>query len=588
MIKNYTAILIAASVLFICSCSNNGAGGEKPVAKGDRAYGGCLHLSITDNYQTLYPMEVTDANSVLIFTQINDGLVKLNTSTLKVEPCLAEKWEVDPSGTQYIFHLKKGAMFQDDECYEGGKGREIKAGDVKYSFELLCTKNQHNQNFVSTFKDRVAGANKFFGTGGELEGIKVIDDYTVAINLVRPSTVFLTILAEPACAIVSKEAIERYGKNIKTAGAGAFVLDVSRSIKDRVVLTRNPNYHGKDKFGNQLPFLDSIVIMLIPSKEQELALFKEGKIDMIASLPSQSVKEMVESQIKDFQSKPPKFVLDNSPEMITQYYTMNTRRPPFDNVKVRKALNLAINRQKIVDEVLNGQAYGSGIKGITPPTFTAEGYDISALSGYGYDKTEAKKLLAEAGYPNGKGFPEVKIILNSGGARNSDVVVEIQKELMENLGINIDFDVIPFAQKLEESRTGRADISRDAWVADYPSPEAFLNMFYGANVPADPTQVSFPNTSRYQNAEYDKYFEMGRDAKTKDSSMIYFMKAEQILIDDAPIIVLWYESNYRLTQYRIKNSSTNAMHYRNFSETYIMDEQRANTGGQTVIDSVSK
>ncbi len=159
---------------------------------------------------------------------------------------------------------------------------------------------------------------------------------------------------------------------------------------------------------------------------------------------------------------------------------------------------------------------------------------------------------------------------------------------MENLGINIDFDVIPFAQKLEESRTGRADISRDAWVADYPSPEAFLNMFYGANVPADPTQVSFPNTSRYQNAEYDKYFEMGRDAKTKDSSMIYFMKAEQILIDDAPIIVLWYESNYRLTQYRIKNSSTNAMHYRNFSETYIMDEQRANTGGQTVIDSVSK
>ena len=566
-------VLFAASVLLLGSCSNGtGTGKEKPVAKGDRVYGGCLRISITDNYQTLYPVEVTDANSVLIFTQTNDGLVKLNTATLKVEPCLAESWEVDAAGTKYTFHLKKGALFQDDDCYQGGTGREIKAADVKYSFDLLCTKNQHNQNFASTFKDRVLGANKFFDEGkGNLDGVKVIDDYTVEISLLRPSTMFLAILTEPSCAVVSKESIERYGKNVKTGGAGAFIFDVANSSKDKIVLKRNPTYHGKDKLGNQLPFLDSVIVSLIPSKEQELTLFKEGKIDMIATLPSQSVKEMVESQIKDFQSKPPKFLLDNSPEMITQYYTFNTKRAPFDNVKVRRAFNLAINRQKIVDEVLNGQAYGPAIKGITPPTFTADGYDITTLEGYDFNPKEAKKLLTEAGYPNGKGFPTIKVILNSGGARNSNVVVEIQKQLMENLGVNIDFDVIPFAQKLEESRMGRADVVRDAWIADYPSPETFLNLFYGVNVPAEPNQLSFPNTSRYQNPEYDKFFEMGRDAKTKDSAMFYFMKAEQILMNDAPIIVLWYEGNYRLTQFRVKNAATNAMHYRNFSEAYIKE-----------------
>ncbi|MFL5754227.1 MAG: ABC transporter substrate-binding protein [Bacteroidia bacterium] len=568
-----TIAFIAISALLSGSCSNNtGEAKEKPVAKGDRVYGGCLRVSESDNFQTLYPIGITDAISAFIALQINDGLVKLNTATLKVEPSLAEKWDIDPSGTKYTFHLKQGALFQDDECYSGGKGREIKAADVKYSFELLCSKTPDNQNFSSTFQDRVVGANKYYDEGkGGVEGIKVIDDYTVEIDLSRPSTVFLQMLAEPVCAVVSKEAIGRYGKNVRSGGAGAFMFDAVNSTKDKIVLTRNPNYHGKDKLGNQLPFLDSVIVAVVPTKEQELTLFKEGKLDMITSLPSQSVKEMVETQIKDFQSKPPKFLLDNSPEMITQYYTFNTKKAPFDNSKIRKAFNLAINRQKIVDDVLNGQAYGPGIKGITPPTFTGDGYDITNISGYDFNIAEARKLLADAGFPGGKGFPATKIILNSGGARNSNVVVEIQKQLMENLNVNVDFDVVPYAIKLEEARMGRADIIRDAWVADYPSPETFLSLFYGANVPADNSQPSFPNTSRYQNAEFDKYFVMGRDAKTKDSAMVYFMKAEQTLMNDAPIMVLWYEGNYRLTQFSVKNAFTNAMRYRNFADVYLKE-----------------
>jgi peptide/nickel transport system substrate-binding protein len=566
----------ALTAVLLTSCSGDKTdNSEKPVAKGDKVYGGYLRVSESDIYQTLNPVSITDAVSGFVATQIHDELVKLNMSTLKVEPSLAEKWEVDPSGTKYTFYLKKGAMFQDDECYSGGKGREIKAADVKYSLSLLCKKTDDNVNFSSTFKDRVVGANEAFESGkAEVDGIKVIDDYTIQISLTRPSTVFLQILAEPSCAIISKEAEDKYGKNLKT-GAGAFIFDGS-SNKEKVVLRRNPNYHGKDSFGNQLPFLDSIVVYILPTKEQELTMFKDGKLDMITSLPSQSVKEMVESQIKDFQNKPPKYLLDNSPEMITQYYTFNTKKAPFDNIKVRKAFNYAINRQKIVDDILNGQAYGPGIKGITPPTFTVDGYDISNINGYDYNPAEAKKLLAEAGYPNGKGFPPVKVILNSGGARNSNVVVEIQKQLMENLNVNIDFDVVPYAKKLEEASSGRADIIRDAWIADFPSPESFLNLFYGTSVPADPNAPSFPNTSRFQNAEYDKYYALGRDAKTKDSSLAYFLKAEQILMNEAPIMPLWYEGNYRLTQFYVKDAFTNPMRYRNYAAVYI--KQNAGPG----------
>ncbi len=564
-----TTILTIFSTLLIASCGgdkNNEHNSTPTVeAKGGKVYGGCLRMAETESYQSLNPISILDVTSNFIATQIYDGLVRLNNGTLKVEPALAQKWEVDATGTKYTFHLKKGATFQDDKCFSGGVGREVKAADFKYSFELLCKNTSENEAFFSTFKDRVKGANAYYEGKGELDGVKVIDDYTLEITLEHPSTVFLQILAESLCGVVAKEAVDKYGKDMKI-GAGAFVFDAS-SNKERIILRKNPNYYGVDSSGNKLPFLDSLIIFITPSKDQELTLFKEGKLDMITSLPSQSIKEMVETQIQDFQSAPPKYLLDNAAEMITQYYTFNVSRPPFDNPKVRKAFNMAINRRRIVEEVLNNQAFGPGINGITPPTFPA--YDISKIKGYDIDVAEAKKLLAEAGYPNGRAFPTVKLILNSGGARNTNVVVEIQKQLLENLNVNVDFEVIPMAKKLELSSTGQSDIVRDAWVADYPSPESFLSMFYGAGVPKDAAQKSYPNTARYKNAQYDKYFELGRDAINRDSSFAYFMKAEQQLMNDAPLMVLWYDGNYRLTRYGIQNANTNAMRYRNFSDVYI-------------------
>ena len=568
-----TTILTIFSLLILASCgggkNKNQNQSETAEAKGGRVYGGCLRISELETYESLNPSSIVDVMSGFVATQIYDGLVRLNNATLKIEPAIAEKWELDASGTKYTFHIRKGVRFQDDACFPNASGREVKASDFKYSFDLLCKNSPDNVAFGSTFKDRVKGANESYDGGGEVSGVKVIDDYTLEIELNHPSTVFLQILAESICGVVAKEAVEKYGKDIKT-GAGAFIFDEAGSSKDRIVLKKNPNYYGTDSLGNKLPFLDSVLIYITPTKEQELVMFKEGKLDMITSLPSQSIKEMVETQIQDFQSAPPKYYLDNAAEMITQYYTFNVSKPPFDNPKVRKAFNMAINRKKIVEDILNNQAFGPAFNGFTPPTFP--GYDITKIKGYEYNVAEAKKLMAEAGYPNGRAFPPVKIILNSGGARHTNVVVEVQKELFENLNINVDFEVIPMTKKLELAAFGKSDIIRDSWLADYPSPESFLNVFYGATIPKDPSQKSFPNTARYKNAQYDKYFAMGRDAINRDSSFAYFMKAEQILMNDAPLMVLWYDGNYKLTRYGIENAYTNAMRYRNLSDVFIKKE----------------
>jgi oligopeptide transport system substrate-binding protein len=579
-----TTIVAIFSSLILASCGGgkgNKNQAELAEAKGGRVYGGCLRVAETENVQSLNPSSIVDVTSNFIGTQIYDGLTRLNNASLKVEPAIAEKWEIDASGTKYTFHIRKGVFFHDDKCFSGGTGREVKASDFKYSFELLCKNTVDNGAFANTFKDRVKGANAYYDGKGELDGVKVIDDNTLEITLDHPSTVFLQILAESICGVVAKEAVEKYGRDIKV-GAGAFIWDAAHSGKDKIVLRKNPTYYGVDSLGNKLPFLDSVLIYIVPAKDKELAMFKDGNLDMITSLPSQSIKEMVETQIQDFQNRPPKYLLDNAAEMITQYYTFNITRPPFDNIKVRKAFNMAINRKKLVEDILNNQAFGAGVYGYTPPTFS--GYDITKIKGYEYNVTEAKKLLGEAGYPNGRAFPPVKIILNSGGARNTNVVVEIQKQLLENLNVNVDFEVIPMAQKLELAATNQADIVREAWVADYPSPESFLSVFYGAVVPKDLNQKSFPNTVRYKNAQYDKYFVMGRNAINKDSSFANFMRAEQILMNDAPMMVLWYDGNYRLTRYGIQNANTNAMRYRNLSDVYIKEMKQEQT--EEVKDSV--
>ena len=556
------SILLLASTFLFTGCKNSGNNGNGKLSEKN---GGTFVMAENTAIGSIYPISITNQVEGLIVTQIHESLVRLDSKTLEVIPGLAEKWEISNDGKTITIHLTKGVHFQDDKCYKDGKGPEITSKDVKYSLENLATNTNNNYQFNTILKDRLVGANDFFNKKAtSISGIKIKDDYTFTLELVNPSLSFLKLLANPASSIISETAVKAYGKDLKT-GAGPFLYDASSS-KEKIILIKNPNYFLKDSAGCALPYLDSVVIELMPSIEDGLSLFENGKIDLINTLPSLRVKDVVEKNIKEFISHPPKSILQREPEMLSQYYIFNTKQKPFDNVKVRQALNYAIDRDKLVDNVLQGQAIGSGIYGITPNTFS--GYDIKKIIGYHLDIEKARKLLSEAGFANGKGFPEIKILVNSGNSRNSSVAVELQKQLKANLNINVNFESLPNDQKYELQMRGKSDIYRDAWVADFSSPESFLNLFVGDGVPSDSSAMSFPNTSRYQNATYDLYFKKGRDSNIKDSSYAYFMKAEQILMNDAVVIPLWYEGSYRLLTNNVKGLNLNAMRYYDLTKTY--------------------
>ncbi|MBI4930955.1 MAG: peptide ABC transporter substrate-binding protein [Bacteroidetes bacterium] len=567
--KKFTLFLVS---LLVYGCGNPGSNSNAhPEAVGGRVYGGMLRVNETDPYVSLFPPAISDAVSNNIANQIYEGLVRLDTKKITlVMPCIAESWQISEDGVVYTFKLKKGVMFHNDACFTEGIGREVRAQDFKYSFEQICTPSENN--LLSELRNFVKGAKEYYEAGKkgrpsfELEGVKVLGDYELQITLNAPSSSFLYLLAGPSGYVIPHEAVEKYGSEMKI-GTGPFMFS-SASTDDNVLLLRNPSYHRTDSLGNKLPFLDSINIRFISDKTKELEAFKNGEIQIIFGLPAASISTMVEQQIADFSSKNPKYYLQRNSELMTQYYQFNIMRKPFDNIKVRQAFSYAIDRDKIISDVLNTEAFGPGICGLTPPGIS--GYDITQIKGYNFNPDKAKKLLAEAGYPDGKNFPQVTIEVNSGGGKYADVVEEVKKQLKKVLNVDIDYTVVPFIQKLDDSKLGKSDIFRSGWAADYPSPENFLRTLYGGDVPDSLNVPSYPNSVRYKNPMFDSLVVKGSKERNQDSAYADFIKAEQLMMLDAPLIILWYGENLKMIHSYVKNFYFNPMNYKDFSEVYIM------------------
>jgi peptide/nickel transport system substrate-binding protein len=577
--KRYIPLVISGYLLlYIASCKPMGAGNEHKPAKGNKVYGGTMHINELTPVITLYPYYIYDVVSVAVANQIYDGLVKFNPKDLSIVPDLAYKWDVDTGGKVYTFHLRKGIAFQDDPCFADGKGRAITASDFKYSMQALCQASPDNVVYPITFKGNVEGADEYYEASkkgkpsGDLKGVQVINDSTLQIKLVKRNLLFLDMLASQAGFVIAKEAVEKYGKSIHT-GSGPYIYDNS-SDSSKIVLTRNPNFYRVDSFGNQLPYLDSVIISFIPGKSDEFKMFQSGKLDYVQNVPSSQVDKMVEENISDFQHKPPKYLLSRVPLMSTQYYEFNLKKAPFNDVRVRQAFSYAIDRSKIVNEVLEGEAFAPGTHGITPPSFLS--YPLDSIQGDTLNVVLARKLLSDAGYKDGNGFPPVNLEINSGGGVHTNVATEIQKELSNNLNININFTTVPFGKKLQDEHSGNFDMIRSGWVADYPSPYDFLMLFYGGNIPDSANQTSYYNVTRYHNPEFDKYFELGRNSSNLLQSYYYFRRAEQISTSEVPVMILWYEQNYSLTRWTVKDLYPNPMNYLDLSCVYMLQPSTPN------------
>jgi oligopeptide transport system substrate-binding protein len=568
-IYSFFVIVLLAS----CGGANHSTGGSQK-ANGGVYYGGVFRMNEEEDFRSLYPLSINDVYSQHIASQVYEGLVKLSQSDLTVLPSLAEKWDRNNDATQWTFHLRKGVKFHDSPAFSDGKGREVTAKDVAFCFQQLCTSTPENQQFGSTFKDKVLGANEYFQSTVDkkpiaegVSGVKVIDDYTVQINLVYPFAGFLNILSTAGCWIYPKEALDKFGieMRIKPVGTGPFQI---KTVKegDVVILERNPHYWDIDEFGNQLPYLDALKFSFVKEKKSELLEFKRGNLDMVFRIPVEMVSDILGELDHAKEANAP-FNLQVIPAMSVFYFGFQIQSDIFDKKDVRLAFNYAIDREKLVTYTLQGEGIPATY-GIVPPSF--KDYDSKKLKGYTFDVDKARKYMADGGYPNGKGFPKLTLQVNMGGGdRNIQIAEAVQKMLKENLNVDIELNVLPFAEHLQRLETGKALFWRTAWIADYPDPETFLTLLYSKHIPKNLSEKSYLNAGRYKSAKFDSLFAASMQEVDVKKRMDLYRQADQVAIDDGAIMPIFYDENYRLVQMYIKNFPVNAMEYRDMARVYF-------------------
>ncbi len=578
---NKLFILPAVSLFLLTSCGgsdNKDQNSNNSEVKGGVYMGGILRTNEVEAFKSLMPISINEIQSYHIAAQAYEGLVKFDQTDLQIIPGIAQSWDMNEDKTEYTFHLRSNAMFHDDACFPNNKGRKATAADVKFCLDRLCTADAANNQFDVTLKDRVEGANENFeasksGKGTGVKGITVLNDSTISIKLIHPDASFLNILAMPGGYIYPKEAFAKYGKEmrVKCVGTGPFFVETVKE-GEVVILKKNPNYWGVDKDGNKLPYLDGIKWSFIRDKKSEILEFKRGNLDMVYRIPVEMFHEFM-GDLEHAKTRDSEFEIVSSTALNTHYFGFNVQaNPVFAKKEVRLAFNHAIDRQKIADFIIQGEGTAADY-GMVPKAdiFEKQGYDFKSLNGYTFDVEKAKELMKQAGYPGGKGFPELTLEINSGGGDRNILVAEvIQKSLKENLGVTVNINTVPFAEHIENIQAGKTDFFRFAWIADYPDPESYLTLFYGKHVPTTTAEKSYINTFRYKNARFDSLFEAARFEPDQTKRFQMFSQAENIVLADAPFMPIFYDENFRLEQKNVRNLPENLMNYMDMTTTYLI------------------
>ncbi|PQO44959.1 peptide ABC transporter substrate-binding protein [Blastopirellula marina] len=365
-------------------------------------------------------------------------------------------------------------------------------------------------------------------------GIKAPDDHTLVVTLNNPTPYFLDLAAFYPMHPVNRTCIETYGypewtkpENIVTNGP--FTLE-SRRIRDRIRLRKNPKYWNADTVK-----LDIIDVLAVQSDTTVLNMYMNGQIDWGVTVPLPALQALLQRDADkngEIQEE-----MRIKPMLTTYFYRLNTTRPPLDNPKVRRALNLAINKQEIVDFVTKaGQIPADSLVPPGLPGF-AGGHSGE------YDPEEARRLLAEAGYPGGKGLPKVQILYNTHEA-HKDIASVVQQNLKKNLQIDVELRNLEWSVYLAAQKNLEYDLSRAAWTADYPDPNTFLDMFVtgGEN-----------NQTGWSNAEYDQLIRDAQSESDPAKRLEMLTKAEQILMDEMPIMPIYYYVSLNIVRPYVKN-----------------------------------
>jgi oligopeptide transport system substrate-binding protein len=468
-----------------------------------------------------------------------DGLVEVDDS-LRIQPCLATRWTIAPDGLTYTFTLRDDVYFHDNPCFTNGKGRKMVASDVAYSFDRIIDSVTVNSPGSWIFKERVATQNPFSAP----------NDSTFVLRLEKPFGPMLGILTMQYCSVVPREAVDFYKKDFRKnpVGTGAFMF--KKWLENQgLFLLKNPNFWEKDSSGVQLPYLDGVRTTFMPDRKTAYLEMMRGKVDFTSGIESSIVNELLTPDGDLHPKHLGKLQLIKTPYLNTEYLGINmdfsTRKTDaLSQKKVRQALNFGFDRAQMLRTLRNSMGKPA-ISGFTPrglPSFSDN------MGGYVFDPNHARRLLSEAGFPNGKGLPTVKLLTNKDYL---DLCTFIVRQ-WEDLGVKTVVDVIETATLREMMSKGTAPFFRASWLADYPDAESFFTVFYSKN-------PSPPNYTRFKNAEFDRLYDLTLSETDTEKRYALYHQMDKILIEEAPVIFLFYDESSRFATTRVSGLSRNAM-----------------------------
>ncbi|MBD3639323.1 MAG: ABC transporter substrate-binding protein [Crocinitomicaceae bacterium] len=576
--KSFNKFLLSATFLgLVISCGGSGESDDEEnidpnelvKVEGGKYKGGILRLNSIEDYTSLFPVGGNDVYSTHIAGNAYEGLFRFNQKTLETEPNLAESFDIDQSKTVYTFKIRKGVKFHDDECFDGGEGREVTASDFKYCLDFVCTDHASNK-WSSLFSDIIKGVDDFkAGKTDDVSGIVVKDKHTLEITLENPLAAFTDMLALLSTAVYPKEAVEHYGydgMNDHMVGTGPFVpVEVSNGTV--VKFKRNKNYWRKDDFGNQLPLLSEVHISFIKDKKEELDAFKNEELDMVWGLPVEEIPNIMGTLDEAKEGKNREFEVQSVNALNIQYYGFKNTSEVFGDINVRRAFNYAIDRDSLVEFVLDGEGIAAH-NGFVPPM---TGYPYESVKGFEYNPKRAKQLMAKAGYAGGKGFPKSTLYITTSGGVNVKIAEFVREQLKANLGVDIEMESMPMSELYPKVESHELDFWRFGWIADYPDPATFLHLFHSTNFGEG------GNYFDYTSEEFDKMYESAVKEIDPEKRNALYAKADQIIIDDAVVMPLMFTVGIRLINPQIKNFDINQMEYRDLSVVYMKEKAKSKT-----------
>jgi ABC-type transport system substrate-binding protein len=483
--------------------------------------GGAITITYKDDVATLDPAIGYDWQNWSMIKSLFDGLMDYEPGTTNLRPGLAESHDLSEDGLVYTFKLRPGVKFHN--------GRELTAGDVKYSLDRVT--NPATQSPGAGFFGSIAGFDKV-ADGAGLSGVRVVDPLTVEITLSRPDATFLHVMAINFAHIVPKEAVEESGADFgkHPVGTGAFKL-AEWTIGQRLVFEKNPDY-----WREALPYLDKITFEIGQEPVVALLRLQNGEVDV----PGDGIPPAKFTEVMADPEQAARVV--EGGQLHTGYVTLNVKTPPFDKADVRKAVNMAINKDRIV-QIINGRAKPATQP--LPPTMPGytEGY-----AGYPHDVEAAKKLLADAGLADG--FETELYVMNTDP--NPRIAQAIQQDLAA-VGIKASIQSLAQANVIEAGGNGSAPMIWSggmAWIADFPDPSNFYGPILGCAGAAEGGW----NWSKYCNetldkkaAEADSIADPARSAdRMKLWSDIYMG-----VMEDAPWVPVFNEQRFTMKSARM-------------------------------------